>query len=156
MGATLVQTTLAPFVKISGVHPNLVLLLVIGWIILRGLGEGLEWALIGGLGLDVMSGAPFGVFTLTMVLVAITSGAAHGRLFGSSIVLPLSLTFPLSLLFDGLALLLLALGGRPVVWAGALTSIILPAAIFNTAVMLLIFPFLYLLNRVLNPQPLSF
>lgn len=156
IGATLLQVTLGAFVKISGVHPNLVLLLVVGWIILRGLAEGIEWALLGGLCLDIMSGAPFGVFTLTMVLVALASGAMHGRLFGSSIVLPLSLTFPLSILFDGLALLLLTLGGRPVVWGDAFFSIILPAAIFNTALMLFVFPLLFLLNRVLNPQPLSF
>ncbi len=156
IGATLLQVTLAPFIKINGVHPNLVLLLVVGWIILRGFGEGVEWALIGGLCLDLMSGAPFGVFTLTMLLIALASGAVHGRLFGSSIVLPLTLTFPLSLLFDSLALLLLTLGGRPVVWTDAFFAVILPVAIFNTAIMLLVFPLLYILNRVLYPQKLSF
>jgi rod shape-determining protein MreD len=156
IGAVLLQITLAPFVKINGVHPDLVLLLVIGWIILRDLGEGLVWALLGGVSLDLASSAPFGVFTLTMLLVALVASASHGRVFGSSIVLPLSLTFPLSLLFNGLALLLLTLFGRPVVWSDAFFDVLLPVAIFNTAVMVLVFPLLYLLNRFLNPQPLSF
>ena len=148
--------TLAPFVKISGVHPDLVVLLIIGWVILRGPGEGLIWALIGGLCLDLVSGAPFGVFTFAALLVALVASISHGRIFGSSIVLPLSLTFPLSLLFNGLALLLLVLLGRPVVWADAFFNVLLPAAVFNTVVMMLVFPLLYFLNRWLTPQPLTF
>ena len=150
------QVTLAPFVKISGVHPDLVLILVIGWVILRGVGEGLVWGLIGGLSLDLISSAPFGVFILTMLLVTLAASLSHGRVFGSSIVLPLSLTFPLSILFNALALLLLHLLGRPVIWPDALVYVLFPAAIFDTVVMMLVFPLLYLLNRALNPQPLSF
>ncbi len=131
-------------------------MLVIGWVILRGLGEGLVWALIGGLSLDFISGAPFGVLTLTMLTVALVTNLSHGRVFGSSIVLPLSLTFPLSLLFNGLALLFLTLLGRPIIWDSAFFDVLLPAALFNTAVMILVFPLLYLLNRALNPQQLSF
>ncbi len=131
-------------------------MLVIGWVILRGLGEGLVWALIGGLSLDFISGAPFGVLTLTMLTVALVTNLSHGRVFGSSIVLPLSLTFPLSLLFNGLALLFLTLLGRPIIWNSAFFDVLLPAALFNTAVMILVFPLLYLLNRALNPQQLSF
>ncbi len=131
-------------------------MLVIGWVILRGLGEGLVWALIGGLSLDLVSGAPFGILTLTMLIVALVTNLSHGRVFGSSIVLPLSLTFPLSLLFNGLTLLLLTLLGRPIIWSSAFFDVLLPAALFNTAVMILVFPLLYLLNRTLNPQQLSF
>jgi rod shape-determining protein MreD len=156
MGVVLLQTTLSPYLKISGVHPDFVLLLVIGWIILRGLGEGITWALVGGLALDLISAAPFGIFTLSMLLVALLANLSQGRIFGSSVVLPLSLTFPLSITFNALALLLLNLLGRPVIWIDAFSSVILPAAIFNTGVMMIVFPLLYLLNRWLHPQPLLF
>jgi len=156
IGATLFQTTVSPYLEISGVHPDLVLVLVIGWVALRGWGEGVVWALIGGLSLDFMSAAPFGLFTLCLILTAFVANLVHGLTFGSSIVLPLSLTFPLSLLFNGIALLLLAFGGRSVIWGEALVTVLIPAAIFNTVSMLLVFPLLYLLNRWLNPQTLSF
>ncbi len=156
VGATLLQTTVSPYLKINGVHPDLVLVLVIGWVSLRGWEEGVFWALMGGLSLDFISAAPFGLFTLTLLMAALVANLAHGLTFGSSIVLPLSLTFPLSVLFNGVALLILSLLGRPIVWNDAFTSILVPAATFNTALMLLIFPLLYLLNRWLNPQPLSF
>ncbi len=150
------QATLSPYVKINGVHPDLVLVLVIGWVILQGLEEGLVWALIGGLSLDFLSGAPFGLLTLVTLAVALAANLSHGRIFGSSIVLPLSLTFPLSIVANGLALLLLSLLGRPVIWVDAFSNLLLPVAIFNTAVMLLVFPLLYLLNRALYQQSLSF
>jgi len=156
VGTAFLQATLSPFMKISGVHPDLVLLLVISWVILRGLEEGLFWAVVGGLSLDILSGAPFGAFTSSMVVVALLTSLFHGRIFGSSIILPLSLTFPLSLLFNGLVLLLLMVLGRPMDWSAAFFNILLPVAIFNTMVMVLVFPLLYLLNRVLTPRQLSF
>jgi rod shape-determining protein MreD len=147
--------TLSPYVKVNGVHPDLVLILVIGWTFLRGLREGVIWALIAGLSLDLTSGAPFGLFTLSMLVVSLATSLFHGRLFGSSIILPLILTFPLSLLFNGLALLLLNLTGRPIIWSDAFSSVLVPVAVFNTVVMLFVFPLLSWLNRWLNPQPLS-
>ena len=131
------------------------MILVIGWTVLRGPEAGLVWALIGGICLDIVSGAPFGVFTLAMVLTALAAGLFHGRIFGSSVVLPLGLAFPLSLLFNGIILLLLNLFGRPIDWLDAFSNVLLPAALYNTGLMMIIFPLLYLLNRWLNPQPLS-
>jgi rod shape-determining protein MreD len=131
------------------------LILVIGWTFLRGLRDGVIWALIAGLSLDFTSGAPFGLFTLSMLMVALATSLFHGRLFGSNIILPLILTFPLSLLFNGLALLLLNLAGRPIIWSDAFSAVLVPVAVFNTAVMLFVFPLLSWLNRWLNPQPLS-
>jgi rod shape-determining protein MreD len=152
----LLQTTLSPYIKINRVHPDLILVLVIGWTCLRGFREGIIWALIGGLCLDFVSGAPFGLFTLALVLVMIIASLFHGRLFGSSLILPLILTFPLSLVFNGLALLALNLLGRPIAWDEALAVVLIPAAIFNTVVMLIVFPLFHMFNRWLNPQPLSF
>ena len=143
--------------KIGGVHPDLVVILVIGWAILRNLEESLTWALIAGLCLDFLSGAPFGVFTFTIVVVTlIASLTAHGRVFGSGVVVPLSLTFPLSLLFNVLALAILRVLGHSIIWSTAFFGVLLPVALFNSAVMLVIFPLLYLLNQYFNPQELSF
>jgi rod shape-determining protein MreD len=141
--------------KINGIHPDLVLLLVIGWTALRGLEEGVIWSLIGGLSLDFLSGAPFGVLSLSLLLVALVTSMFHGRIFGSSIVLPVILTFPLSLLFNGAALILLSLLGHPVSWVDGLFFVVIPAALFNTGIMVLIFPLLYLLNNWLTPKTLS-
>ena len=89
IGATLVQSTISPFIKINGVHPDLVLVLVIGWVTLQGWQEGIIWGLIGGLSLDFISAAPFGIFSLAILLVTLLTASAHQLNLGSSIVLPL-------------------------------------------------------------------
>jgi rod shape-determining protein MreD len=156
IGAMLLQITVAPYLKIDGVHPDLILVLVIGWVTLRGWNEGFLWAVLGGLGLDFMSAAPFGIFSIALLLVTIVASIAHRLNFGSRIVIPLTLTVPLSFLFNGVALLILSGLGWPITWGVALTNILVPVAIFNTVVMVFIFPLLYLLNRWLNPEQLSF
>ncbi|MEM7348240.1 MAG: rod shape-determining protein MreD, partial [Chloroflexota bacterium] len=139
----MLQTTVAPFIKISEVHPDLVLIFVVGWVFLRGTEEGLYWALIGGVSLDFFANSPFGVFTLALLLVTLLSSLAQGLRFGSSIVLPLSLIFPLSVLFNSLALLFLLISDffssidRTISWANAFSNIFVPTAIFNTVVMML-------------------
>jgi rod shape-determining protein MreD len=154
-GAALLQTTLSPYMKIGGIHPDLVLLLVIGWSALRGMEEGATWAFIGGISLDILSSAPFGVFSLSLLLVSVITSLFHGRTLGSTIVLPIILTFPLSLIFNGVALILLSLLGQPTNWVTVVSVVILPAAIYDTALMLVIFPLLYLLNRWLSPRTLT-
>lgn len=129
---------------------------MISWGFLRGPGEGLVWALLGGLSLDLVSAAPFGVFSLAMLGVALVISGVHGRTFGSSIIVPLIFTFPLSLLFNSLPLFLMNLLGRSIDWSVAFLAVLFPVALLNTAALLIIFPLLYLLNRWLNPQPLSF
>lgn len=142
------QSTLGPFLTVGRVAPDLILILVIGWAVLNGFWAGLGWAFLGGLALDLFSGAPFGVFTVSLLVTSGLASLAHGRTLGNLLTLPVLLTLPLSLVFNGLALLILALAGRAVDWGLALTVILFPAALFNTGVMLLLFPLIYWLFRL--------
>lgn len=142
--------------EVGGVQPDLVLILVVGWTILRDLEEGLTWALIGGVSLDLISGAPFGVFSLALVVVVMAASLSHTRIFGRNLVVMLGFTFILTFLFNMLALLFLNLLGRPVIWLEALSDVFLSVALLNTGVMVFIFPLLYILNRSLSPRRLSF
>lgn len=141
--------------EIGGVHPDLVLVLVIAWTILREFETSLTWALFGGLSLDFVSGAPFGIFTLTMLIVVVVAHLSYGRFFDSGFVILIGFTFPLSVLFNFLALTFLSLLGRPVIWIDAFQAVLFPAALLNTAVMAVVFPPIYYLNQKLRPQPLT-
>jgi rod shape-determining protein MreD len=156
LSAALAQVSLWDYLVFSGVHLDLVLVLVLAWAMVRNLEEGTIWALIGGLCLDLLSGTPFGVFSIALVVVMALATLVQTRVFGGGLVLPILFSFPLSLLFNGLALLMLNLLGRPVAWISAFEQVLLPAAGLNTGAMVVLFPLVYLLNRRLNPQPLSF
>ncbi len=147
LGLVLIQSSIGPFLTIVGVHPDLVLVAVISWTILRGPTEGLVWAIIGGIGLDLLSGGPFGVMTIALVITSLLASLGYGRVFGGYLILPLALTFPLSLVYYLTYTLLLSVLNEPIAWLPALTSVILPASVMNIVAMLFLFPLLRLLHR---------
>jgi rod shape-determining protein MreD len=155
LGLALVQSSLGAFLTIFGVHPDLVLVAVIGWTLLRGSREGMLWAITGGICLDLLSSGPFGAITFALIVTSLLAGLGYGRVFGSYLVIPLALSFPLSLAYYLSYVLLLSALKGPVAWLSALSNVILPAAVLNIAAMLLLFPVLRLLHRRTGREEIS-
>jgi rod shape-determining protein MreD len=155
LGLALIQSSLGPFLTIADVHPDLVLVAVIGWTLLRGSKEGLLWAIIGGLCLDLLSSGPFGVITVSLIITSLLTSLGYGLVFGGYLIIPLTLTFPLSLAYYLTYTLLLNVLNKSLPWLPALSSVILPASVLNIAVMLLLFPFLSLLHRRTGREEIS-
>lgn len=65
------QTTFIPKLAIYGVFPNLMLVLVIFKSLFKDYKEIFIWPLAGGLILDISSSFPFGVFTLSFLIISI-------------------------------------------------------------------------------------
>lgn len=147
LGLALAQSSVGPFLTVAGVHPDLVLMAVVGWTFLRGPGEGVMWAIVGGLCLDLLSSGPFGLMTVALVVASLLAGLGYGRIFGGYLVLPLALAFPLSLVYYLVYMLLLIVFSQSVDWLPALTTVILPASLLNIAAMLVLFPPLRALHR---------
>mgnify|MGYP000412772935 CR=1 FL=1 len=141
--------------SVAGVHPDLVLVAVISWTLLRGLADGLVWALIGGLCLDLLSSGPFGLTIVPLVIVCALARLGYSRVYGAQLWLPLFLTFPLSVVFYLSDALLLSLTGRPIAWSATLVQVILPASLLNVVAMLILFPLLRRLHRRVSPPAIS-
>jgi rod shape-determining protein MreD len=124
-----------------------VLLAVISWTALRGATEGWIWAIIGGIGLDLLSNTPFGLSIISLLLVCLFVRVAHSRVYGTSLVLPLLLTFPMSVAYYALSMLFLTMAGYPVDWNATLLHIALPASLLNTVAMPVLFPLLRAVHR---------
>lgn len=73
VGALLQATILADY-RVAGVHPDIVLLAVIGWAALHRLQDGLLWATLGGLSTDLLSVGPLGAGVLAMIGAALVGG----------------------------------------------------------------------------------
>ncbi len=153
--AVLLQSTVMPRVVMWGVHPDLVLIVVTVWSLLRGAEEGMLWALLGGIGLDLMSGAQFGVHTLALLLVSFVSGLGERTLFRSELLMPL-LVIPLATLMYELMLMgLLALTGWPSPWGAGIARVVLPCMGANTLVMLPVYILLRWLHRRVFRQEIT-
>lgn len=129
-------------------RPDLVLAAILCWAIWRGPVTGLRWAIIGGVCLDVLSSGPFGALTVPLAVVAVVAGfIGYGRLFGGYLVLPMLLTFPLSLLYYLIYLAMLMLLGRSIAWVPTVAHVALPASLLNLAATLVLSPPLHSLHR---------
>jgi rod shape-determining protein MreD len=145
-GLALLQSTVVPRLTLLGVHPDLMLLAVTSWSLLSGSAEGMLWALIGGLTMDLFSGAPFGVCTLPLLVVGFLSGLGEKTVFRLDLLIPI-LVIPLTSLVYGVGMwALLRVLGWPAEWGQSLIQVILPGALVNTLGM----PVVYLALRVLH------
>lgn len=63
----ILQSTLLPRFPIFGIVPQLWFLATVSWTLLNGLRQGLIWALIAGIFVDLFSASPLGVTTLALM-----------------------------------------------------------------------------------------
>lgn len=97
--------------------------------------------------LDVLSAAPFGTSTLSLLLVSFLSTLGELTVFRASLSPLLVASFFGSLLHDLAFLTILQLMGWAVDWPTTLWRMMLPAAGLNTAVMPVVYLLLLWLHR---------
>jgi len=117
------------------------------WGLLRGSREGSLWALIGGLLLDLLSGAPFGLATLSLLAVGALCGLQQLRMFQSRFLLPVVVVAASVVVHDLVFLFLLQLAGRPVSWADGLLYITLPGTLLSVCLVPIVYPALRLMSE---------
>ena len=147
IATVIIQTTAMPHLTIMGVKPDLMLLMVISWSLLRGAQEGVIWALVGGMGLDLLSGAPFGTSTVALVALSLLAGVGELSVFRTHIALPLIATLIATLAYDLFFLLLLHMQGCSIAWADSLIKVVLPSTLFNVLLAPFVYKALYWLHR---------
>lgn len=129
--AALVQTSVLPAFPVFGVSPNLVLILLVCWTIVRGQQEAMVIVPIGGLCLSLVGSQPIGVALLAVTPVLLLSELAALRLTGSDLLLALVLVFLSSLLYESVLLVGLRLEGESVGWLAAFLRAVLPTSIVS-------------------------
>jgi rod shape-determining protein MreD len=144
----LLQSTIVAQVDVWGVFPDVPLLWVVSWSLLRGARQGMVWGFIGGIALDVFSGAPFGAATLSMMAAGFLAGLAEPTVFRSHLALPLVAAFMATFVFDLIFLVVVHLSGGTVVWGNTLLRLVLPAAALNTVVI----PVIFVITRWLSTR----
>lgn len=109
----LVELSVAPYLQVAGLKPDLVLVAVVTIASVFGLGRAIGWAFIGGLMLDLLSGPdrPLGTTAFTLLLVA-GLAAATSRVFpGGKMAITVAVTFGLAVLYHLLVLFFLSMRG---------------------------------------------
>lgn len=149
----ILQTAVWPHFTIARLSPQLPLLVALTWGLLRGINEGIVWAFIAGLWMDIFSMTPLGV-TAVSYMGAVTAVLWIKEAFPANRLLTPLLTAAgatlLSLLFSLLLLRLLNLVS--LLQAGSLVWPLIP---LNTLAMLPVYWSIYALDRILHPPRLQ-
>jgi rod shape-determining protein MreD len=155
--ACLFQATAAARIKIYGVKPDLVLLLVVIGTLVYGGRAGLIWAFFGGLGLDIFSGGPMGSSSLALMAAALVAGFGHRTLSRFNVLVPMVAMVAGTVVYAGAYLGILAVlqyldvTQHQVPVLATVQNVVVPAVVYNTTLMVILIPFL---NRIPESQDL--
>lgn len=145
LGAALIQAVILPRLRMYGGQPDLVVLIVMAWAVFDDDLEGMVWAFIGGLFLDLFSGAPLGISSLALVPITYLVGLAEARVYRSSLLLPILLMIGGALAYHIIYVLALRfLGGMSITWLLIPWYVTLPSLLFDA---ILTLPILRILKR---------
>ncbi|RIK56196.1 MAG: rod shape-determining protein MreD [Chloroflexi bacterium] len=155
--AGLLQSTAATRIKINGVKPDLVLILVVVGTLVYGPRLGLLWAFIGGVMLDIFSGGPLGASSLALMAAVLVAGIGHRTLSRFNLLVPIGAMALGTAVYGTAYLALLSVlqyfrvAQHSLPWGLTVQNILVPALVYNTTLMILLLP---LLNRVPESQEL--
>jgi rod shape-determining protein MreD len=140
--AAVLQAALAPHMAIMGVAPNFLLLVVITLAMVEGPIPGAVAGFAAGLLFDLLGSGPIGPGALVMTSVGFVAGTMRANMFAKSWILPVTVVFVASFLAELAYGIFLAVIGvetqlLPLIW-----TIILPSAVYDTVLALLVFPWL--------------
>jgi len=152
--ALLLESTLLQFVRVAGVRPDLVLVLVVFYAIINGSKEGAFWGFMGGLAKDFLSGYYLGLNALSLAVIGYLVGLGHTRLFRESHYVLAGVTFLATVLVEVFRYLLILGLGITILPGEALWGLILPLGVYNAGVALLFYrPFYRSATRGLLRTP---
>jgi len=139
LGVALQATWLTSLNLPGNIVPDLILIMVISYGLLRGPDEGLFFGLAAGLFLDLVAGGVIGIQTLSKTAAGFTAGLLEKTIFKDNLLVPVIAALAGTLIFESFSLLMqLSFHGNYNYWL-LLISAIIPLALYNAVFA----PFIY-------------
>lgn len=138
----LLQVAVAPYLAIGGIVPNFLLLIVVTLALVEGPAWGCVSGFVAGLMFDLIGTGPVGPMALVLSVVGYATGTLQANLFAEGWLLPLTVLGVASITAElAYGVLLAVLGQAGGLWS-ALWTVMLPSALYNVALGLLVYPVL--------------
>lgn len=135
----LLQSTLLKYVSIYNIKPNLLVIFVVCVALLRGNVEGAAVGFFAGLLLDMTFGRFLGFYTLLGMYLGIAVGSVNRRLYRENYLVVIFFTFAATVLYEAAVYVLSTFMSGNMEFLLPLTIKILPEAIYNSAVSIVIY-----------------
>ena len=140
------EVSVLPMFRVYGLQPNLLLVLLIAWLIVRGAGEAFVLAPIGGVLLGFMDGAPAGTALIGLAPLAFLQDLRGSQLREGGLIAAAGFTIVMSLFYNFVHLGVFTVMGEAGEWGAAVTRIIMPTVLLNLVVLLPVYGLLTLAN----------
>jgi rod shape-determining protein MreD len=146
----LIETSFAP--TLWRFRANWVLLIVVGWTLLRGFGPGLNLAIYGGLALDLLGVLPVGSHLLALLLCVLAVAVLAEPLDREQPLLMIAALLGAALLYGATLALVLRFTGNELPWMTYLLVAAVPTALVDTISAVPTFALLRRLHRQGQPR----
>lgn len=130
----IVQVAWLPLIPIFGFKIDLALIVVVTWGLVGPIGQAAQWGFVVGLCLDLASGLPFGIHTLTLTVVGLLVGLGQTTFFRGNLIAPPAMMLAATFFYNVFVLAILSLLNWNISWTDYLLRVILPSSILNTVV----------------------
>jgi len=135
----ILQSTVFNFIQVAGVKPDLVLVLVIVYSLVKGPKEGAIVGFVAGLMVDLALGSFIGLSALTKMTVGYLVGLGEGLIYKENLIIPIMAVFTASLFHEFLLYLLHSSLGFQGAFGVVFLKGMIPLVIYNIALL----PFFY-------------
>jgi rod shape-determining protein MreD len=135
----LVQATLAEYIRIYGVKPNILLVFIISVALLRGNVEGAVVGFFTGLSQDMLSGKILGFYSLLGLYLGTIIGSVNKRLYRDNFAVIVFFTFISTVIYEWLVYFLNTFMRNQIDLIYPFTHVILPEAIYNSVISILVY-----------------
>lgn len=150
--AAVIQATILPYLRVSGGQPDLVVIVALAWAFLDEGTEAAFWALVGGMALDLFSGAPMGFSSLILLPGVFVIGLIETQVRPLNTLFMLGTAGVAMVLYHILHIIgLYVLMDRPIVLMPTLYYITMPSIVFDLVLILPIFWLLRPIHAWLHP-----
>lgn len=129
--ALVLQATIFDFIRIFGVKPDLVLLLVIFYGFIHGSKEGAYFGFLSGLFIDFLSGQYIGLNALSKMAVGYFVGLGETKLYKENIFIATIVSMVGTVIGQTIYYLLLLVTGIHIPFINGLFHVIIPIAVYN-------------------------
>lgn len=151
--AFLLQSVVSTYLAIGGVMPDLLLVLVVSYGLLFGWPVGLGAGVLAGLLLDLTAARFIGIHVLSLGTVGLIAGLVEEQVFKDNFLLAPTAGLVGSIVNQAIVMTCLWLYGWRFAPVDSLRSIILPAALYDMVLCVLVYGRIYKYYLYLRPDP---
>jgi rod shape-determining protein MreD len=136
------QTTLLHYIKIHGVMPNLLITFIIVTALIRNSTEGAAVGFFSGLCIDLQFGPVIGFRALLGFFLGLAAGSVNRRIFRENLMVVIFFSFIYSVAYESVIFIINNIMTGDIRFVFAMTKVILPEALYNSVMSVLLFPLL--------------